>query len=87
MPQLQISRFLKLFHFLVRRVLAAAPAKLLQLQPLRLGFPVLGGRVIPLFAITALQRNDLSGHRSLLNFLALRGRAAGPRPQDSSTTE
>jgi hypothetical protein len=68
MPQLQISRFLKLFHFLMRRVLAAAPAKLLQLQPVRLGFPVLGGRVIPLFAITALQRNDLSGHRSLLNF-------------------
>jgi hypothetical protein len=49
-------------------VLAAAPAKLLQLQPVGLGFPVLGGRVVPFFAIAALQRNDLSGHRSLLNF-------------------
>jgi hypothetical protein len=43
-----------LFHFFMRRMLAAAVAELFQLQPLRHGLPVLGGRVIPLFAITAL---------------------------------
>jgi hypothetical protein len=47
-------------------VLAAAAAKLLELQSLRRRLPVLGGRIIPLFAITALQRNNLSGHRLLL---------------------
>src|SRR2546428_13138094 len=46
----------------MRRVLPATPAEFLDLQPIRSGFPVLGGRIIPLFAITALQRNDLSGH-------------------------
>ena len=46
-------------------MLPATPAKLLQLQPVRRRFPVLGLRVVPLFALTALQRNDLSGHCSL----------------------
>jgi hypothetical protein len=41
-------------------VLAAALAKLLELKPSRGGLLVLGGRVIPLFAITALQRNYFS---------------------------
>jgi hypothetical protein len=49
-------------------MLAATAAKFLELQPLRRRLPVLGGRIIPLFAITALQRNNLSGHRSLLKF-------------------
>jgi hypothetical protein len=43
-----------LLHFLVRRVLAATAAEFLELQPLRRRLPVLGGRIIPLFAITAL---------------------------------
>jgi hypothetical protein len=53
-----------LFHFFVRRVLAAAAAEFLELQPFRRRLPVLGGRIIPLFAITALQRNNLSGHEN-----------------------
>jgi hypothetical protein len=43
-----------LFHFLMRRVLAATAAELLELQPFRGRFPVLGGRIIPLFAVAAL---------------------------------
>ncbi len=53
----------------MRRVLPATPAEFLDLQPIRSGFPVLGGRIIPLFAITALQRNDLSGHSAPSFFL------------------
>ena len=54
-----------LLHFFVRRVLAAPVAKLLQLQTVRCRLAVLGLRIVPLFAITTLQRNDLSGHCSL----------------------
>ena len=43
-----------LFHFFVRRVLTAAIAELLELQPLRRRLLVLGGRVVPLFAFSAL---------------------------------
>jgi hypothetical protein len=43
-----------LFHFFVRRVLAATAAEFLELQPLGRRFAVLGRRIIPLFAITAL---------------------------------
>ena len=46
----------------MRRMLAAPAAELLQFQPVRRRFAVLGLRIIPLFAIAALQRNDLSGH-------------------------
>src|SRR3979411_2942562 len=49
----------------MRRVLTATAAELLKLQPLRHGLAVFGLRIVPLFAITALQRNDLSGHCSL----------------------
>jgi hypothetical protein len=58
----------QLFHFLMRRVLAADAAELFQLQALRHGLPVLGGRIVPLFAITALQGNDLSGHKTAPGF-------------------
>jgi hypothetical protein len=51
-------------------VLAATVTELLEFQPFRRRLPVLGGRIIPLFAITALQRNNLSGHCSLLKFNA-----------------
>jgi hypothetical protein len=51
----------------MRRMLTAPAAELLQLQPVRRRLAVLGCRIVPLFAITALHRNDLSGHRSLLN--------------------
>jgi hypothetical protein len=53
-----------LFHFLMRRVLAATAAEFLELQPLCRRLPVLGGRIIPLFAIAALQRNNFSGHEN-----------------------
>ena len=48
----------------MRRVLPATTAELLQLQPVRCRLPVLGFRIVPLFAITALHRNDLSGHKN-----------------------
>jgi hypothetical protein len=44
----------QLFHFFVRRVLAATAAEFLELQPLGRRFAVLCGRIVPLFAITAL---------------------------------
>jgi hypothetical protein len=43
-----------LLNFFVSCVLAAPLAELLELKPPRGGFLVLGGRVIPLFAIAAL---------------------------------
>ena len=46
-------------------MLPATLTELLHLQTVRSGLPILGRRVIALFAITALQRNDLSGHCSL----------------------
>jgi hypothetical protein len=51
-----------LFHFFMRRVLAALAAELIEFQPARRGLLVLGGGVIAILAITALQRNDLSRH-------------------------
>jgi hypothetical protein len=48
----------------MRRVLAADAAELFQLQPLRHSLSILGRRIVPLFAITALQRNDFSGHKN-----------------------
>ena len=47
-------------------MLAAPPAKLLQFNPVRRRLAVLRRRIVPLFAITALQRNDLSGHKTQL---------------------
>jgi hypothetical protein len=44
----------QLLHFFMRRVLAATVTELFELQPFRRRLPVLGGRIIPLFAITAL---------------------------------
>jgi hypothetical protein len=51
-----------LLHFFMRRVLAALAAELAKLQPARRGFLILGGGVIAVLAITALQRNDFSRH-------------------------
>src|ERR1700686_3470994 len=58
-----------LLNFFVRRVLAEPVAELLQFQTVRCRFAVLGLRIVPLFAITTLQRNNLSGHfKPLLAF-------------------
>ena len=47
----------------MRRMLPAPAAELLQLNPVRRRLAVLRRRIVPLFAITALHRNDLSGHK------------------------
>jgi hypothetical protein len=47
-------------------MLPATAAELFLFQPLGHRFAVLGRRIIPLFAITALHRNNFSGHCSLL---------------------
>jgi hypothetical protein len=65
------SPITNLFHLFMRRVLAAPTAELLQLQPVRCRFAVLGRRIIPLFAIAALQRNNFSGHFNSSWLLAL----------------
>jgi len=44
----------QLFHFFMRRVLAATAAEFLEFQPLGRRLPILGRRVVPLFAVTAL---------------------------------
>jgi hypothetical protein len=49
-------------------MLAAPVAELLQVQPVRRRFAVLRCRIIPLFAITALQRNNFSGHKTAPGF-------------------
>ena len=46
----------------MRRMLPATAAKLLQLDAIRSRLPVLGRRVVPFLTITALHRNNLSGH-------------------------
>jgi hypothetical protein len=44
----------QLFNFFMRRVLAATAAEFLELQPLSRRLPILGRRIVPLFAVTAL---------------------------------
>jgi hypothetical protein len=63
-PNYPITKLQNLFHFLMRRVLAATLAKLLHLQPIGRGLAILGRRVIALFAIAALHRDDFSGHEN-----------------------
>src|SRR4051812_39957871 len=66
-----------LFHFFMRRVLAARAAELAEFQPARRGLLVLGGGVIAVLAITALQRNNLSRHRLIpFRVLSRMGREA-----------
>jgi hypothetical protein len=54
----------------MRRMFPAAVAEFFQLQPLRHGLSVLGGRIIPFLALTALQRNNLSRHKTCSWLLA-----------------
>jgi hypothetical protein len=49
-----ITQSLNLFHFFMRRVLAATAAEFLEFQPLGRRLPILGRRIVPLFAVTAL---------------------------------
>ena len=52
------------FRFFVIRVLAAAPAKLTEFQPLRGRFLVLGRDVVAAFAIRALKYDVVARHNS-----------------------
>jgi hypothetical protein len=45
-------------------MLPATRAELFEFDPVRRGLPVFRFRVIAFFAITALHRNDLSGHEN-----------------------
>jgi len=54
LPNYKITQLPNLFNFFMRRVLAATTAEFLEFQPLGRRFAVLGRRIIPLFAITAL---------------------------------
>jgi uncharacterized protein involved in response to NO len=49
-------------------MLAARVAKFLSLQAIGMLLPILGGRVIPIFAIVALQRNYFSHSSFPLRF-------------------
>ena len=51
-----------LLDFLVRLVLAAVPAELLHFQTLGGRLLVLGRRVVPVLALRALERDDVSRH-------------------------
>jgi hypothetical protein len=66
LPNHKISQLQNLLHFFMRRMLAAPATELFQFQPVRRRLAVLRRRIVPLFAITALHRNDLSGHKQLL---------------------
>jgi hypothetical protein len=54
LPNYKIPQLPNSFHFFMRRVLAATAAEFLEFQPLGRRLPILGRRVIPLFAVTAL---------------------------------
>src|SRR5579872_2576488 len=58
----------QLLRFLVWRVLPARIAKLRRLEPLLMLFAVLHGRVVSVFALTALQCDDFA-HGPLLEYL------------------
>ena len=57
----------------MRRMLPATVAELLQFDPVRRRLAVLGLRVIPLFAFTALHRNNFSGHNKNSSWLLALG--------------
>jgi hypothetical protein len=50
----------RLLYFFVPGVLAARLAKFLRFQPVGMLLPILGGGVVPVFAIVALQRYDFA---------------------------
>jgi hypothetical protein len=58
--------FSLLLNFPVCPMAAAKGAKLLQLQPLRLGFLILGLAIVLAFALGALQSNNFSHRFALL---------------------
>jgi hypothetical protein len=60
--QLPDYKITKLLHFFMRRMLAATVAELLQFQPVRGRLTVLGLRIVAFFALTALHRDNFSGH-------------------------
>ena len=72
----------------MRCVLAIVTAELLELELLRHGLAILGRRVVPTFALGALQRDDFStalGHVSL-RFETSNSLLLLPRHRDARTT-
>src|SRR5690348_14279451 len=57
----------RLLHFLMRRMLPARIAELLRLQPVAVLLLVLGGRVVSVFTVVALQCDDFAHCRLLDN--------------------
>jgi hypothetical protein len=54
-----------LLHFFVRRVFPARVAEFLRFEPVLVLFPVLGGCIVPVFAIVALQCDNFAHNRLL----------------------
>jgi hypothetical protein len=54
LPNYPITKLQDLFHFFMSGVLTATAAEFLELQPLGRRLAVLGCRIVPLFAVTAL---------------------------------
>jgi uncharacterized protein involved in response to NO len=66
---------------------AAGPAKFLHLQALGGRFLILGGRIVPVFALCALERDDFARHPSLLllhTIFSAAGAARNARPENWS---
>jgi hypothetical protein len=70
-----------LFRFLVIRVFTAAPAELLELQPIRSCFLVLRRYVIAALAIAALQYNVIAWHKSFPGYARLRRALSHSAPE------
>src|SRR5271157_5003096 len=68
-----------LLDFLMGLVLAAVAAELLQLDPLGGGLLVLGAGIVAVFALHALERNDISRHCLVLLLYDFRYRAGAHR--------
>ena len=64
-------------------MLPARPAEFVELQPARRGLLILGGGVIAILAITALQRNNLARH-SIIPFVYFPAGAWKPCPRRSA---
>ena len=74
-----------LLDFPMQLMLAAIRAELLKLDPLRSGFLVLSLGIIPVFALSALKRNDIARHIFLPTFGMERNRSPQARELEPLT--
>jgi hypothetical protein len=68
-PQFRSWAIPQLLHLFMRRVLPALATELAQLQPVRRRLPVLGGGVVLVLALGALQLNNFPWHLESFNLL------------------